>query len=56
MIPSKSESSGIWDNHQRGSIGDFLKEKIHHGSDLSFVSVDLEFIHWLFIKSGKVDG
>ena len=31
-------SSGIWGNHHRGSIGDFLKEKILQGSDLSFVS------------------
>lgn len=30
--------SGIWDNHNRGPIGDFLKEKIRKGSDLSFVS------------------
>lgn len=31
-------SSGIRDNHRRGSIGEFLKEKILEGSDLSFVS------------------
>ena len=30
--------SGIWDNHQRGVIGDFLREKIKSGSYLSFVS------------------
>jgi len=30
--------SGIWDNHNRGQIGDFLKEKIKEGADLSFVS------------------
>jgi SNF2 family DNA or RNA helicase len=30
--------SGIWDNHHRGTIGDFLKEKILQDSDLSFVS------------------
>ena len=38
MIPSSLRTSGIWDNHHRGSIGDFLKEKILQGSDLSFVS------------------
>ena len=30
--------SGIRDNHNRGKIGDFLKEKIKPGSKLSFVS------------------
>ena len=30
--------SGIWDNYRRGNIGDFLKEKMLQGSDLSFVS------------------
>jgi len=30
--------SGIWDNHNRGQIGDFLREKVREGSDLSFVS------------------
>lgn len=38
MIPSKNAFSGIWDNHERGSIGYFLKEKIQPDSDLSFVS------------------
>ena len=31
-------SSGIRDNHQRGSVGDFLKEKIRSDASLSFVS------------------
>ncbi|MDQ6997022.1 MAG: phospholipase D-like domain-containing protein, partial [Mariprofundus sp.] len=30
--------SGIWDNHHRGSIGDFLKDKLRDGANLSFVS------------------
>ncbi len=38
MTSSGLETSGIRDNHHRGSIGDFLKEKIIQGSDLSFVS------------------
>jgi len=33
-----SISSGIRDNHNRGKISDFLKEKIKAGSNLSFVS------------------
>jgi SNF2 family DNA or RNA helicase len=31
-------ASGIRDNHRRGSVGDFLKEKIQQGSQLSIVS------------------
>jgi SNF2 family DNA or RNA helicase len=31
-------SSGIRDNHQRGSVGDFLREKIRSDASLSFVS------------------
>jgi len=38
MISSGFRTSGIWDNHHRGSIGDFLRGKILEGSDLSFVS------------------
>lgn len=30
--------SGIRDNHNRGSVGEFLKDKIQAGSKLSFVS------------------
>ncbi len=30
--------SGIKDNHKRGNVGDFLREKIQSGSKLSFVS------------------
>ncbi len=32
------EHAGIRDNRERGSIGDYLKEKIGSNSDLSFVS------------------
>ena len=38
MASSSHRTSGIWDNHHRGSIGEFLKEKILRNSDLSFVS------------------
>ena len=37
-MTSKQINSGIWDNHKRGNIGDFLKERIKNGADLSFVS------------------
>ena len=30
--------SGIRDNYERGSVGDFLKEKIQDGTKLSIVS------------------
>jgi hypothetical protein len=33
-----SLQSGIRDNHRRGAVGDFLKEKIKKGSELSIVS------------------
>lgn len=33
-----TSTSGIRDNHQRGSVGDFLKEKVQAGSKLSVVS------------------
>ena len=38
MASSSRRTSGIWDNHHRGSIGEFLKEKILQDSNLSFVS------------------
>jgi len=33
-----SIESGIHDNHKRGLVGNFLKEKIQKGDDLSIVS------------------
>ena len=38
MTSSSLGTSGIWDNHHRGSVGNFIKERIIQGSDLSFVS------------------
>jgi len=38
MTSPRHRISGIRDNHRRGSIGTFLKEKILPGSDISFVS------------------
>jgi hypothetical protein len=35
MTSSSLETSGIWDNHHRGSVGNFLKEKVLESSDLS---------------------
>jgi len=34
-----SANSGIRDNHTRGTVADFLREKINPGSHLSVVSV-----------------
>ncbi len=39
---SKDAFSGIRDNYLRGTVGDFLKEKIQAGVNLSFVSA-----HWI---------
>jgi SNF2 family DNA or RNA helicase len=36
--PKNNSLSGIRDNYQRGSVGDFLKEKIQDGSKMSIVS------------------
>ena len=33
-----SIASSIYDNHKRGSVGDFLKEKIQKDVELSIVS------------------
>ncbi|HEX3628123.1 MAG TPA: SNF2-related protein [Verrucomicrobiae bacterium] len=37
-MPNPTSSSGIRDNHSRGPVADFLKTKIHAGSQLSIVS------------------
>lgn len=37
LIPN-NQFSGIRDNYKRGTVADFLKEKIHEGSTLSIVS------------------
>jgi len=37
-LPANILSSGIRDNYQRGTVGDFLKDKIQDGSALSIVS------------------
>jgi phosphatidylserine/phosphatidylglycerophosphate/cardiolipin synthase-like enzyme len=38
LLPTQLNDSGIRDNYKRGSVGDFLKEKITEGSALSIVS------------------
>ena len=37
-MPTPATNSGIRDNHKRGVVADFLKAKIHPGSQLSVVS------------------
>ncbi|MGA2248893.1 MAG: hypothetical protein ABSH48_28400, partial [Verrucomicrobiota bacterium] len=37
-IPNPASVSGIRDNHNRGTVADFLKAKIQPGSRLSIVS------------------
>ena len=50
--------SGIRDNHNRGKIGDFLREKIQHGSQLSFVSAyfTIYAYHALKDELNKING
>jgi hypothetical protein len=38
MPPSPANFSGIRDNHSRGSVADFLREKLTPGSDLDLVT------------------
>jgi hypothetical protein len=38
LLPPQPSDSGIRDNYKRGSVGDFLREKITSGSVLSIVS------------------
>lgn len=51
-------ASGIRDNHNRGRIGDFLKEKIKPGSRLSFVSAffTIYAYHHLKDELDKIEG
>lgn len=50
MESSNHGPSGIWDNHHRGLIGEFLKEKILEGSDLSFVSAYFTIYAYFALK------
>jgi len=54
MTSSSSITSGIWDNHHRGTIGDFLKQKILQRSDLSFVSAYFTIYAYAALKD-KLD-
>lgn len=55
MTSSGFRTSGIWDNHHRGSIGDFLREKILQGSELSFVSAYFTIYAYAALKE-QLDG
>jgi len=48
MTPS---SSGIRDNHKRGSVGQFLRDRIKPGADLSFVSAYFTIYAYEALKS-----
>jgi superfamily II DNA or RNA helicase len=37
-MSERDKTSGIWDNHRRGAIGEFLRERIKPDADLSIVS------------------
>jgi SNF2 family DNA or RNA helicase len=44
--PPLSQASGIRDNHKRGSVAEFLREKIKEGADLSVVSAYFTIYAW----------
>ena len=37
-MPTPHATSGIRDNHSRGSVGDFLREQLKPGADLDLVT------------------
>ncbi len=37
-MTSRTQVTGIWDNHERGNIGEFLRHRIKPEAELSFVS------------------
>ena len=47
--------SGIRDNHDRGTVGDFLKSKIQNGSSLSIVSAYFTIYAFEALKASLVD-
>jgi len=53
-VTSVNKSSGIWDNHRRGRIGDFLREKIKPAGNLSFVSAYFTIYAYAALKD-KLD-
>lgn len=54
-MPDASHMTGIWDNHKRGAVGEFLKDRIKSGSDLSFVSAYFTIYAYDALKA-KLDG
>ncbi len=47
----ETSSSGIRDNHRRGSVADFLRSKIQNGSQLSVVSAYFTIYAYEALKS-----
>lgn len=54
-MTAKQTNSGIWDNHKRGAIGDFLKDRIKPEAELSFVSAYFTIYAYEALKA-KLDG
>ncbi|MBN2499312.1 MAG: DEAD/DEAH box helicase family protein [Anaerolineales bacterium] len=54
MSQTNNSDSGIRDNYQRGSVADFLKEKIQGGSELSIVSAYFTIYAYAALKD-KLD-
>ena len=54
-MPNDHQQSGIRDNHNRGTVGEFLSEKIQEGSNLSIVSAYFTIYAYEALKE-KLDG
>ncbi len=52
---SQLQMSGIRDNHQRGTVGEFLKSKIQNGSSLSIVSAYFTIYAFDALKASLVE-
>ena len=50
-MTAKRTNSGIWDNHKRGAIGDFLRDRINPEAELSFVSAYFTIYAYEALKS-----
>jgi len=54
-VTDAKKISGIWDNHNRGEIGAFLRDKIRANADLSFVSAYFTIYAYEALKT-ELDG
>src|SRR6478672_11632058 len=53
-MPRRAPASGIRDNYSRGSVAEFLHEKVRDGSDLSVVSAYFTIYAWEALR-GEIE-